>query len=166
MCLLTSELMFAHAFAWSKTIKNKKMMKKLFSSFFYVSLLCAWWKKTLFKSFLNVFDRFWPCERMRKHAFAGRNTQQATILKPDTRKLIMTFRTLFLSELYNISPKFDGKVIVSSVESILSDWFRSLWRCAPNILCSIQEFLFCRYSFSVFRPDGLLLPAWKAIGTL
>ena len=27
------------------------------------------------KSFLNVFYRFQPCERMRKHAFAGRNTQ-------------------------------------------------------------------------------------------
>ena len=24
----------------------------------------------------NVFDRFRPCERMRKHAFAGQNTQQ------------------------------------------------------------------------------------------
>ena len=24
-------------------------------------------------SFLNVFDYFRPCERMRKHAFAGRN---------------------------------------------------------------------------------------------
>ena len=27
-------------------------------------------------SFLSVFDRFRPCERVRKHAFAGRNTQQ------------------------------------------------------------------------------------------
>ena len=26
----------------------------------------------------DVFDHFRPCERMRKHAFAGRNTQQAT----------------------------------------------------------------------------------------
>ena len=33
-------------------------------------------KKVLFHSFYNDFDRFRPCERMRKHAFAGRNTQQ------------------------------------------------------------------------------------------
>ena len=32
------------------------------------------------KSFLNVFYRFQPCERMRKHAFAGRNTQHTHTL--------------------------------------------------------------------------------------
>ena len=32
-------------------------------------------KEVLFYSFYNDFDRFRPCERMRKHAFAGRNTQ-------------------------------------------------------------------------------------------
>ena len=32
-------------------------------------------KKVLFYSFLNDFDRFRPCERMRKHALAGQNTQ-------------------------------------------------------------------------------------------
>ena len=32
-------------------------------------------KKILFSSFSNVFYRFWPCKCMRKHAFAGRNTQ-------------------------------------------------------------------------------------------
>ena len=30
----------------------------------------------VFISFSNVFHRFQPCERMRKHAFAGPNTQQ------------------------------------------------------------------------------------------
>ena len=35
-------------------------------------------KKVLFYSFLNVFDCFRPCERMRKHAFAGRIIQQIT----------------------------------------------------------------------------------------
>ena len=29
----------------------------------------------------DVFDRFQPCEHMRKHAFAGRNTQQICVLK-------------------------------------------------------------------------------------
>ena len=29
-------------------------------------------------SFLSVFNRFWPCKHMRKHAFAGRNTQHVT----------------------------------------------------------------------------------------
>ena len=33
-------------------------------------------KKVLFPWFLNVFDHFRPCEHMRKHAFAGWNTQQ------------------------------------------------------------------------------------------
>ena len=32
-------------------------------------------EKVLFSGFLKVFHRFQPCERMRKHAFAGRNTQ-------------------------------------------------------------------------------------------
>ena len=32
-------------------------------------------KKVLFYSFSSVFDCFRPCERMRKHGFAGRNTQ-------------------------------------------------------------------------------------------
>ena len=30
----------------------------------------------LFSSFSYVYDCFKPCERMRKHAFAGRNAQQ------------------------------------------------------------------------------------------
>ena len=34
-------------------------------------------KKVLFYSFYNDFNRFRPCERMRKHAFSGRNTQQS-----------------------------------------------------------------------------------------
>ena len=33
-------------------------------------------KNVLFSSFSYVFDRFQPCERMRKHAFADQNTQQ------------------------------------------------------------------------------------------
>ena len=33
-------------------------------------------EKVLFSSFSNVFDHFRPCKRMRKHGFAGRNTQQ------------------------------------------------------------------------------------------
>ena len=32
-------------------------------------------KKVLFYSFLSVFYHFQPCERVRKHAFAGPNTQ-------------------------------------------------------------------------------------------
>ena len=34
--------------------------------------------KILFYSFLNDSDCFRLCERMRKHAFTGQNTQQAT----------------------------------------------------------------------------------------
>ena len=34
---------------------------------------------TNFYSFSNVFDCFWPCERMRKHAFAGQNTQHTNM---------------------------------------------------------------------------------------
>ena len=32
------------------------------------------------KSFSNVFHHFRPCERMRKHAFAGRNTQHLLLV--------------------------------------------------------------------------------------
>ena len=56
-------------------------------------------KKVLFYSFLNVFDRFRPCERMRKHAFAGRNTQQL----PDSSCLGNTALISFL-----IFPKIDS----------------------------------------------------------
>ena len=35
-------------------------------------------EKVLFSLFSNVFHPFQPCERMRKHEFAGRNTQQKT----------------------------------------------------------------------------------------
>ena len=42
-------------------------------------------KKVLFYWFLNVFDRFRPCKRMRKHALACRNTQQMTCCKHMTR---------------------------------------------------------------------------------
>ena len=38
-------------------------------------------KKVLFYSFLNVFDRFRPCEPMRKHVFAGQNTQHMIVGK-------------------------------------------------------------------------------------
>ena len=49
-----------------------------FSWFFFVSLLSASRvhdEKGTFSSYSNVFCCYRPCEHMRKHAFAGRNTQ-------------------------------------------------------------------------------------------
>ena len=37
--------------------------------------------KGTFSLFLKVFHRFQPYERMRNHAFAGRNTQQLSVLE-------------------------------------------------------------------------------------
>ena len=132
--------MLAHAFAWSKTIKNiQKWVKKvLFSSCTQEahvrltkkneekSLLVSDWEwlpkagwhpnagcsfgillffvlfstwashvhdaKCFLKnySFSSVFDHFRPCELMRKHAFAGRNTQQVAS-KNGPRKPDSTF---------------------------------------------------------------------------
>ena len=56
--------------------------QQTFSSFF-VSLSCASRahdEKGTFSSFFNAFHHFWPYEHMRKHVFAGRNTQQSCIL--------------------------------------------------------------------------------------
>ena len=58
---------------------SQSLTNKLFSSFFFVSLLCASRvhnEKGIFYSFSSVYDCFQPCECMRKHAFSGRNTQQ------------------------------------------------------------------------------------------
>ena len=35
-------------------------------------------EEVLFSSFYNVFHRFWPCERMRKHAFIVQNRRQTS----------------------------------------------------------------------------------------
>ena len=101
LCILTSEHMLAHAFAWSKMMKNiwmpnkqppfgcqpafgshsQWLTNKLFSSFFFMSLTWAsraYDEKGTFSWFSNDFHRFRPCERMHKHAFAGRNTQHTT----------------------------------------------------------------------------------------
>ena len=55
--------------------KHKKMMKKVsfprFSSCALHEPLIRMMEKVLFSSFSNVFYRFQPCERMRKHVFAG-----------------------------------------------------------------------------------------------
>ena len=98
LCISTSKRMLAHAFTWSKMMKKVPFMRGTweaykekrrkqtflfgflrFSSFFFVSLSCAWWKRyffTHFQVFSSVFNHFRPYKRMCKHAFAGQNTQQ------------------------------------------------------------------------------------------
>ena len=61
---------------------SQSLTNKLFSSIFFMIL--TWTLHThdgkgTFSWFLNVFHRFRPCECMRKHAFAGQNTQQRRI---------------------------------------------------------------------------------------
>ena len=46
---------------------------------------------------MNDFDRFRPCERMRKHAFAGRNTQQAWVAQ-------LVARLLAIAEIQVLTP--------------------------------------------------------------
>ena len=50
----------------------KKLYVKLTSGF--GSWVVFVWGGHVFCSFSYIFDRFRPCKRMRKHAFAGRNT--------------------------------------------------------------------------------------------
>ena len=71
LCISTSQRMLAHAFAWSKRIEN----------------IGKWRKKYLFlfSSFSDGFDHFSPCECMRKHAFAGRNSQHLFFRCQDIR---------------------------------------------------------------------------------
>ena len=61
-------------------------------------------------SFSNVFHRFRPCQRMRKHAFAGRNTQQVWKQNNYGFLLLRSFFSRFL-------------VIWFSIYSVL--WIRS-----------------------------------------
>ena len=42
-------------------------------------------KKYVFDHFYSVFYHFQPCKRMRKHAFAGQNTQQTKLQKMISR---------------------------------------------------------------------------------
>ena len=56
LCISTSECMLAHAFTWSKPMKNAQKLSN--------------------STFFSVFHCFRQCECMRKHAFAGENTQQ------------------------------------------------------------------------------------------
>ena len=106
LCILTSECMLAHQ---KNDQKHKKMMKKVpFSSCTretHIRLMkkkeekillvsdwewlpkAGWHLKAgcsfgfFFYKFLSVFDRFRPCECMRKHAFTGRNTQHTSVKK-------------------------------------------------------------------------------------
>ena len=65
---------------------SQSLTNNIFSSFFFIFLpysscalhepLVRMMEKILFSLFSNVFDRFQPCQRMRKHVFAGRITQQ------------------------------------------------------------------------------------------
>ena len=57
---------------------SQSQTNKLFSSFFFTSLSYAWWKR-YFLWFSNVFHHFRPCKHMRKHVFAGQNTQQLSL---------------------------------------------------------------------------------------
>ena len=52
------------------------------------------YKKVLFSSFYYVFDRFRPCEHIRKHAFAGRNTQHSKLLFTSHDTFIIAFITI------------------------------------------------------------------------
>ena len=63
-----------------------------FNSFFYMSLtwasrLCD--EKDTFSWFSNVFHCFWPCECMRKHGFAGWNTQQVIPMQTNILQLLL-----------------------------------------------------------------------------
>ena len=76
---------------------SQLLTNKLFSSFFFISLSCASHahdEKGTFYSFLNVFDHFRPCECMRKHVFAGRNTQQ--VKNPHIKDFFSLFFFYFL----------------------------------------------------------------------
>ena len=58
---------------------SQSLTNKLYSLFFFMSLTCASRMhdgKGTFSWFSNSFHHFRPCKHMRKHAFAGRNTQQ------------------------------------------------------------------------------------------
>ena len=67
LCISTRECMLAHAFAWSKTIKN--IWKSWKSTFFIMhtrgSRKAHEEKWVLFSWFSNVFDCFWPCASRR-----------------------------------------------------------------------------------------------------
>ena len=110
LSILTCKRMLAHAFTWLKTIKNiwkswknykmgvnqllgvthNRWPTNFFSSAFFMALTWAYRThdgKGTFFMILECFYHFWPCERMRKHVFAGQNTQH------------WNFRFLFLSNI-------------------------------------------------------------------
>ena len=89
LCILTSERMLGHGFGWSKTTKN---IQKLWKNHLFHH---AHKRLTTFSSFLNVFCRFQPCERMRKHTFAGQNTQHLSLLKNAGLVLYSLIKLLF-----------------------------------------------------------------------
>ena len=60
---------------WESLLIADQLVFLRFSLVFFVFLVCMM-KKLLSYSFWSVFNRFQPCKRMRKHALAGRNTQQ------------------------------------------------------------------------------------------
>ena len=84
-------------------------------------------KKVLFHSFYNDFDCFRPCEGMRKHAFAGRNTQHTMLLNfsDGTRtgvfNVVLHFLTFFALKMLK-------KHILTSV-----------WMVTPNASQYIQQ---------------------------
>ena len=86
LCILTSERMLAHAFAWSKTIKNFQKPQK--STFFIIrpSGLCNAHEEKRRKKM--IFECFQSFLTMRMHAFAGQNTQHR---KHYTPKIINAF---------------------------------------------------------------------------
>ena len=62
LCILTSERMLAHAFAWSKTIKNiQKPQKVPFSSYVRVAYVMLMKKKDDFWMFSIIFDHANAC---------------------------------------------------------------------------------------------------------
>ena len=89
LCISTSKRMLAHAFAWSKTIKNtwKWVLK---STFFIMHTKDTWeayeekWRKKFVGQQLGVTPKSWSTHFQMflivfDHAFAGQNTQQAAI---------------------------------------------------------------------------------------
>ena len=102
----------------------------------YVSLSYVQWKKYFFK-FSSVFHCFRPCKRVRKYAFAGRNTQQlavrhfhvnATYLNREHRKRFYRIGEVTLCP----SPLSFGKSLGSLAHRCSPTWKPDLTFCNKN----------------------------------
>ena len=110
---------FQPANAWSKTIENTWKWAKKYLFHHAHQRLKRGQKNEEKRRKKGVLDCFRPCERMRKHACTGRNTQQSHMLNNYTKQKQTPNMSFLPSSLNDKKPSIDRVWLKSTLQVII-----------------------------------------------